>query len=82
VQDTAIPSHCLAVLDPAAEVALTAIEESRLVIIGGQPLGKRIVWWNLVATRSELIEGAKTAWQAGRFAKIPGEPEFIPLPGG
>jgi hypothetical protein len=82
VQDTAIPSHCLAVLDPAAEVALTAVEESRLVIIGGQPLGKRIVWWNLVATRRELIEAAKAAWQAGGFPAIPGETEFIPLPGG
>jgi hypothetical protein len=81
-QGTTIPCHCLAAFDPVPGVALTAVEASRLVIIGGQPLGKRIVWWNLVATRSELIEGAKTAWQAGRFAKIPGETEFIPLPGG
>lgn len=79
---TTIPCHCLAAFDPVPGVVLTAVEESRLVIIGGQPLGKRIVWWNLVATRRELIEGAKAAWQAGRFPNIPGETEFIPLPGG
>lgn len=79
-RDTTIPRHCLAAFDPVPGIELTAAEDSRLVVIGGKPLGKRTVWWNLVATRRELIERAKAEWQTGRFPKIPGETEFIPLP--
>jgi hypothetical protein len=81
-RDTTIPCHCLAAFDPVPRIELTAIEDSRLVVIGGHPLGKRTVWWNLVATRRDLIERAKSEWRAGLFPKIPGETEFIPLPGG
>ena len=80
-QSTLIPEHCLAAFDPVPGIELTAVEDSRLVIIGGHPLGKRTVWWNLVATRRALIERAKTEWSAGLLPKIPGETEFIPLPG-
>jgi len=78
---TVIPQHCLASFASVSGVELTAAEDCRLVVIGGQPLGKRTVWWNLVATRKDLIEKAKADWRAGRFPKIPGETEFIPLPG-
>lgn len=80
-RDTTIPNHCLAVFEPVGGIRLTAVEDSRLVVIGGQPLGQRTVWWNLVATRKDLIERAKAEWKAGLFPKIPGETEFIPLPG-
>jgi len=80
-QSTPIPEHCLAAFDPVPGIELTAVEDSRLVIIGGHPLGKRTVWSNLVATRRALIERAKTEWSAALFPKIPGETEFIPLPG-
>jgi redox-sensitive bicupin YhaK (pirin superfamily) len=49
-------------------------------IIGGTPLGKRTIWWNLVASRKELREKAKENWREGRFPKVPDETEFIPLP--
>jgi len=77
---TDIPSHRLAVFNRSGEVELTARQDSRLVIIGGDPLGERIMWWNLVASREDLIEQAKQAWQEGTFAEVPGETEFIPLP--
>lgn len=80
-QGLEISAHSLAVFAPQTGLKLTAMEDSRLVIIGGSPLGKRTVWWNLVASRRELIEKAKSDWQAGRFPSIPGETEFIPLPG-
>jgi hypothetical protein len=80
-RDRHIATHSLAVFDPVPGITLTAVEESRMVMIGGRPLGKRTVWWNLVATRRELIERAKAEWRAGQFAPIPGETEFIPLPG-
>ena len=80
VAGTPLPVHAMAVFDNSPGIELEAREESRLVIIGGAPLGRRTVWWNLVASRKELIERAKRDWQAGRFPKVPGETEFIPLP--
>ncbi len=80
VQGATIDEHSLAVFDQSPLIKLTAEQETRLVIIGGQPLGKRIVWWNLVASRRELIDKAKASWKEGRYPKIPGETEFIPLP--
>jgi len=78
---TLLPQHTLTVFDRSPGIELTAREQTRLVIIGGTPLGKRTVWWNLAASRKELIEKAKDDWRNGRFPNIPGETEFIPLPG-
>lgn len=75
-----IPLHTMVVFDETTEIELTAREDSRLVFIGGAPLGKRTVWWNLVSTSKELIEQAKQDWREGRFDKVPEETEFIPLP--
>jgi hypothetical protein len=80
-RDTLVPAHCLAVFEAMPGIELTAVEDTHLVVIGGEPLGKRTVWWNLVATRKDLIERAKADWKNGRFPKIPGETDFIPLPG-
>jgi redox-sensitive bicupin YhaK (pirin superfamily) len=70
----------LAVLRPGlAEVQAT--EPARVVALGGAKLaGERHIWWNLVSSRKERIEEAKADWKAGRFAAVPGETEFIPLP--
>ncbi len=76
--------HCgateMAILDAGGELRLCADHGSRVLIIGGDPLGKRIVWWNLVSSSRERIEQAKRDWVEGRFDRIPGETEFIPLP--
>lgn len=80
VGDAHLPVHTMAVLDQESDISLRAEEESRLVIIGGAPLGERIIWWNLVASRQDLIEEAKQQWKNGQFPDVPGETEFIPLP--
>jgi hypothetical protein len=54
---------------------------ARLLLLGGAPLdGPRHLWWNFVSSSTDRIEQAKSDWKAGRFAKVPGETEFIPLP--
>jgi len=75
-----IKQHDMALFDRTDAVELQALEATRLVIIGGKPLGKRTVWWNLVSSRKDLIEKAKQDWIKERFPKVPGETEFIPLP--
>jgi len=77
---TALPQHSMVIFDSCPGIELVAKQDSRLVIIGGAPLGKRTTWWNLVSSRKELIEQAKRDWQEGAFPKVPGETEFIPLP--
>jgi hypothetical protein len=59
---------------------LLADTESRVMIIGGEPLGERHIWWNFVSSSRERIEQAKDQWREGRFRKVPGDDEFIPLP--
>jgi hypothetical protein len=55
----------------------------RLALLDGEPLdGPRYLWWNFVSSSRERIEQAKADWKSGRFAAVPGDPEFIPLPEG
>ena len=73
----------LMVFKPGAEVTLEASESSdaRVMLLGGEPSdGRRHIWWNFVSSSSERIEQAKEDWKAGRFAPVPDETEFIPLP--
>jgi hypothetical protein len=51
-----------------------------VILLGGQALGPRFLWWNFVSSSRERIELAKVDWKAGRFGAVPGDPEFIPLP--
>jgi len=63
----------------ATRVVATA--DARFVIIGGAAVDAyRHIYWNFVSSRTERIEQAKNDWRAQRFAAVPGETEFIPLP--
>jgi redox-sensitive bicupin YhaK (pirin superfamily) len=68
------------VFTPGIEAVLGAPAAARLVLLGGASLGPRFVWWNFVSSRKERIAQAAADWQAGRFAAVPGETGFIPLP--
>ncbi len=58
-----------------------AVEPATLMLLGGEPLGTRHIWWNFVSSRKERIEEAKADWTAGRIPLPPNdEGEFIPLP--
>jgi redox-sensitive bicupin YhaK (pirin superfamily) len=71
----------LAVLPGGSDVEIHAATPVRAVLFGGEALdGDRHLWWNFVASSHERIERAKADWVAGRFGKVPGETEFIPLP--
>ncbi len=60
---------------------LQAVGAARLMLLGGEPLGERYLWWNFVSSSRERIEQAKADWAAGRMALPPGDDEErIPLP--
>ena len=71
----------LLVFQPGNQITVRATRPARLMFLGGAALeGPRYLWWNFVSSRRERIEQAKEDWKSGRFAPVPGETEFIPLP--
>lgn len=75
-----LAQHQMAILQAGTEVAIAASTAARCIVVGGEPVGDRIKWWNFVSSRPERIEQAKQDWKAGRFPTVPEESEFIPLP--
>ena len=75
------PESELLVLAPGRDVRVVAPYGARVLLFGGEPLdGPRHLWWNFVSSSKERIEQAKIDWLGGRFAQVPGDDEFIPLP--
>ena len=81
IDDCAYGEGVMAVGSGSAAMTLTADEDSRVMVVGGEPLGKRHIYWNFVSSSKERIEKAKSDWRERKFGDIPGETEFIPLPG-
>ncbi|MFC4278205.1 pirin family protein [Achromobacter aloeverae] len=73
----------LVVFAPGRPVELRARGETRVALLGGEPLdGPRHVWWNFVSSSADRIAQAREDWMRDRFAQtVPGdETEFIPAP--
>ena len=70
----------MAVACPGGTLELCAAVRSRVMVIGGDALGARNIFWNFVHSSVNRIEQAKEDWREGRFPAVPGDDEFIPLP--
>lgn len=76
-----VEAGSMMVFAPSAQVTLRANQDSRVMLLGGAPIdGERHIWWNFVSSSQERIEKAKADWKEGRFPKVPGDDESIPLP--
>jgi len=76
-----VPPGSMLVLRAKEAVVIEALDDARLLLLGGARLdGPRNMWWNFVSSSKDRIEQAKADWKAGRFGTVPGETEFIPLP--
>ena len=80
IDEHKIGDGLMAVACDDADLRIEATTDSLLMIIGGASLGKRHIWWNFVSSSKQRIEQAKEDWREGRFAGVPGDDEFIPLP--
>ena len=79
--DERVEASRLIVFAPGSTPVLRAEAAARVLLLGGAPMdGERHIWWNFVSSSRERIEQAKRDWKEGRFAPVPGETEFIPLP--
>jgi redox-sensitive bicupin YhaK (pirin superfamily) len=71
----------LLVFRPGDAITVKTLQPTRMMFLGGDALeGPRHIWWNFVSSSKERIEQAKQDWKTGRFAPVPQEHEFIPLP--
>ena len=77
---TPLAPQTMTVIPPGDEPLISASSTARAMLIGGEPLGHRFLWWNFVSSRKERLLQAGDDWAAGRFPLVPGETEFIPLP--
>ncbi|HZZ94131.1 MAG TPA: pirin family protein [Usitatibacter sp.] len=77
----AIEAGEFVIFERGVEVRLRGAPGARIMILGGPQLAEpRHVWWNFVSSSRARIERAAADWRDGRFAKVPGDDERIPLP--
>lgn len=71
----------LVVFKKEEDPIIRAKEQTVLMMLGGEALGERHIWWNFVSSRKERIEQAKADWKEGRIKLPPlDNHEFIKLP--
>jgi len=81
IGDVMVEAGNMAVLAPSAVELETEETPARLMLLGGEPVGERHIWWNFVSSSLDRIEQAKADWKAGRMPLPPSDNgEFIPLP--
>lgn len=71
----------MAVFAAGQPVLITGVTDAIVMLLGGEPVGPRLIEWNFVSSSKERLEQAKADWRAGRM-KLPDadDQEFIPLP--
>lgn len=71
----------LMVFTKGVDPLIIAKEPCTLMMLGGEHLGNRYIWWNFVSSRKERIEQAKEDWKQGRIILPPSDnEEYVPLP--
>lgn len=88
IDGTTYEGGTMVVFNAAARPEIEATADTRAMALGGEPVGERHIWWNLVASDPALIDAAREDWAAGaasgftagRFTLPPDEDEFIPPP--
>lgn len=65
----------------AAASQVRALEHSAVMLLGGDPVGERFLYWNFVSSSKDRLAQAASDWKAGRM-KLPDadNEEFVPLP--
>ncbi|RYY16073.1 MAG: pirin family protein, partial [Chitinophagaceae bacterium] len=81
VAGTSYKEGQMLVFTKGVDPMIRATSDTTLMLLGGEPLSERFIWWNFVSSRKERIEQAKEDWKQGRIILPPTDnKEFIPLP--
>ena len=70
----------MAVVTPSAS-SMRASQPSTVMVLGGEPVGERYLYWNFVSSSPDRLRQAAEDWKAGRI-KLPDadDQEFTPFP--
>lgn len=81
VAGTRLAAGQMAVLSPRMEVRVEALSPAIVMVLGGEPVGERFLFWNFVSSSKDRLEQAKEDWRQQRM-KLPDADnlEFTPLP--
>ena len=81
-----VPKNSMVVEKKGGRFTLEALQDSRVMLLGGTSVGPRFLEWNFASSSKARLEEAKTQWLGGprsegsRFPPIPGDDrEFIPF---
>lgn len=85
IDQQSIEQYSMVVLKKGNALVVEANQDAHIMILGGESVGERFIYWNFVASSQAKIEQAKLDWSKGpsegRFSKIPNDQhDFIPLP--
>lgn len=82
VGEETIEPGTLAVASDGLPLEIHSTEGAHIMVCGGATLpGDRYIEWNFVSSDPGRIAQAKDDWVKKRFDSVPGEDDFIPLPG-
>lgn len=80
-----VEQYSMVVAKSGEDLDIVALEDSRLMLLGGKPIGTRYIDWNFVSSSKERLTEAKAEWASGpradsaRFKPIhEDDKEFIP----
>ncbi len=78
-----LASGQLAVLERPSLTSRASLSGSGVaIVLGGEPVGMRHIWWNFVHSDPDRIEQAKADWLSQSFPLVPNDHEpYVPLPG-
>lgn len=81
-EDVEYAAGQMLVFDPQPTDTLTLhlAPGTKVMLLGGDAIGERHIWWNFVSSDKADIEQAKLDWREGNFAQVPEETERTPLP--
>ena len=80
VNDRPLTGGSLAVLERGVPARVTGAGTA--LVLGGDPVGTRHIWWNFVHSDPDRIEDAKQRWIDQRFPVVPDDHDvYVPLPG-
>jgi redox-sensitive bicupin YhaK (pirin superfamily) len=80
MEGTPYEAGVMLVLDKSAS-RVRAIGQATVMVLGGEPVGERFIYWNFVSSSKDRLAQAAADWKAGRI-KLPDadSAEFTPLP--
>lgn len=80
VDGVAVPERHLLVLADGAPGIVRATGPARMLLLGGESVGERIISWNFVSSDRDRIDRARDAWRRFDWPLVPGDDELVPLP--